>query len=174
MSHRFSRFEVTLHGVLLLSAFIFIIIYWNLADSADGLSDSTIAVGDLPWKEQVDRHQLILFVSPTCAYCDQSMPFYTLLSGEVAAQRARGVPLSFLAVMNSSESRRAQEHIFALHAISLDTLITATLSDIGVNHVPTVALLNADGHQVTTWTGLLGDQEEKSVLSQLTSVGMPR
>jgi len=170
MWKRVSRSELLLHGALLLGAVVVIVLYWNLALPADGSHGSTLTIADMPSEVQVDRHQLMLFVSPTCPYCDQSMPFYSSLSTEVAELRARGVSLSFVAVMNPSESRRAQQHAFASHDVSLDTLIATSLVAMGVHQVPMVALLDGAEHRVTTWTGFLGEQDENSVLNQLISV----
>lgn len=168
---RVSRSELLLHGALLLGAIVIIVLYWNLALPVDGSKGSMLTVADMPSEVELDRHHLMLFVSPTCPYCDQSMPFYSSLSTEVATLRARGVPLSFVAMMDPTESRRAQQHAFASHDVSLDTLITTSLVEIGVHNVPMVALLDADEQRLTTWTGLLGEEEESSVLNQLVSVG---
>lgn len=128
--------ELLLHAALLLGAGAVAIGYWHLAGSSTNSSTSMLAVADIPQDAQFDRHQVILFVSPTCTFCHQSMPFYASIHEEIESLRAQGNSLAFVAVITPNESRRAQRHAFVSHNISVDTLLALPLPDLGVDEVP--------------------------------------
>jgi hypothetical protein len=93
----------------------------------------------------------VLFVSQSCRYCTENMPFYKQLS---AARKARG--FSMVAVVpNGREPREDGVALFAEHGISVDVVFSLRFADVGVKAV---------------WTGALSTDEQTEVLSRVNSL----
>ncbi|NBC00114.1 MAG: hypothetical protein GVY15_04560 [Bacteroidetes bacterium] len=167
MRHSLSSLELLLHAALLLGGASFVLGYWYVTSVADGADNAGFDASEILHEIHASDYHLILFVSPTCTFCDRSMPFYAALSNQVMGINQLKLPLSLVAVMGVSESRDAQHHAFLTHDVALDTLVATSLPEVGVNRVPMIALVRGDGSTVRTWTGLLAEQEEDEVLNEV-------
>jgi len=162
-----SRLELLLHAALLMGALSFVLGYWYLTNISNGSDNAGFEASEILHEIHAGDYHLILFVSPTCTFCDRSMPFYAALSNEVMGINQLKPPMSLVAVMDVSEARDAQHHAFLTHDVALDTLVATSLREVGVNLVPMIALVQGDGSTVRTWTGLLTEQEESEVLNEV-------
>jgi hypothetical protein len=101
---------------------------------------------------------LLLFVSSTCTYCTQSMPFYKTLALQ---RRESKRPFSFIAVGQESEGIiRAYLTDYKIEIDHVKTLPKGTK----FRGTPTLALVDRAGTVQGFWKGLLSESEQERVL----------
>jgi hypothetical protein len=107
---------------------------------------------------------LILFVSSSCHFCTESMPFYDTL---VRTRNARKANVALIAL--SREAPADLQAYLGAHGVALDrALSTAGRTDLKFFGTPTLVLLNRAGAVQQVWVGALRPDAERQVLRVVT------
>lgn len=106
---------------------------------------------------------VVVFVSPTCIYCMQSMRFYRELGELVLGDMRTGRP-SFIFATHTSFGSEDQLRVLGDNHVPHDSLLSIDVLDTGVRSVPTLLILNRDLNVERAWTGLLGEADEVDVV----------
>lgn len=171
--------EPVVHVTLIAVALAISWTYWKMDDPQSSEPARTVHVDSSEvlsaWRSS--GHRVLLFVDPTCPYCEQSMGFYARLSRVVDSLQHAGTPVSMAAVINRSVSRPLQRQMLRVSTVRVDTLLqiaSSSLAPVGVSGVPTVALLDASGQTRSSWVGLRDDAGERDILSMVRVIEVSR
>jgi hypothetical protein len=105
---------------------------------------------------------LIMVISSRCEYCVKNLPFYKQLS---SLQGDSGGELRLIAAMpEKSETART---FLANAGVKVDQVWSAAPAEVGVQLIPTLLLLDADGKLQKFWVGELNEDRRQDVLSVL-------
>jgi hypothetical protein len=120
----------------------------------------------LPGSDTVERQPasatLVMALSTHCGFCHASMPFYQKLS---AFKNSSPVHMRLATVM--PESKEEAEAYLKKYGIAADIVLSAPMSQVGVNGTPTLLLLDGENRLVRSWVGQLNNSQESEVVSQL-------
>ncbi len=104
---------------------------------------------------------LLLVLSATCHYCQESGLFYNRLTAE--AHRAHVT----VTALFPQEEKAAAAFLKSL-GIAVDVVITAAPASIGVHGTPTILLVDRHGIVTAAWFGKLLPTKEAEVMASLT------
>lgn len=124
---------------------------------AKALTGSTVQLPGVDFT----RHEktLLITISTTCHFCNDSEPFYRQLV------QTDGLKTHLIAVLPQSQSE-AESYVHSSIAPSLQ-VVSASLDSMGVSGTPTLLLVDGNGKVVKAWVGILDDAGQKQVQSQL-------
>lgn len=126
----------------------------------------TIAAGaKLPLKDanwQSSQKSLVLAVSTTCHFCEESAGFYRQLVSQCKQQHVRVIAVLPQSV-GESESYLKNE------GVTVDEVRQVVFSDMQIGGTPTLLLVDGSGTVKDVWIGKLPDDQEKDVISKLGS-----
>ena len=112
--------------------------------SPKSLQGATIDLASLT--SSPSKRNLVLFISETCHFCEQEMPFYRTLREKLPSQA------SLLAVFPPQEPE--PEKFLAAKAVKVDHVTSSlALAEIGVRGTPTLLLLDEHGKVERAWVG---------------------
>ena len=107
---------------------------------------------------------LVIAVSPTCHWCDASMPFYTKLVDE-RDKKSSGVKV--VAVVPAAEAREPEAKKFSDAGVKPDSMVDLSFAEIKVPGTPTVLLVDNEGKVLDVWVGNQDESGEKEILRAL-------
>jgi thioredoxin-related protein len=107
---------------------------------------------------------LVVAVSPTCHFCNESLPFYKRLVDE---RNQKSSPVKFLAAVRSEGEKSEEAKKFADAGVRLDGVVPIDFSSIKVPGTPTLLLVDNNGKVLNVWVGKLDDSGQKDVLEVL-------
>jgi thioredoxin-related protein len=119
-----------------------------------------VPLENVNWKD--NKKTLVLYISATCRYCTESVPFYQRLIKE---NIKNGVKV--IAVL-PQESNEAKEYL-ASKNVDITQIYKASFGSIGVTATPTLLLVDASGVITDSWRGKLPPDKEEEVISKLFS-----
>lgn len=125
--------------------------------SATALVGKTIHLPGVVFPAQ--RDSLVLGISTTCHFCNESLPFYKQLT-----DRAQGrIQVFAVLPQTQTESSRylADAGLSAVHEVSAD------LGSIGVYATPTVLLIDNNGKVKSAWIGKQDEAGQRKILTTL-------
>jgi hypothetical protein len=102
---------------------------------------------------------LVIAISSTCHFCQESQPFYRQLA------KTPGLVDNLVAVLPMPQ-HEAEDYVHASISPSLKA-VSASLDAMGVTGTPTLLLVDRHGKVIKTWVGKLDDSAKKQVQSQL-------
>jgi hypothetical protein len=107
---------------------------------------------------------LLLFVSKSCHFCSESMPFYERL-----ATMERGSPeLAIIGLVPSERETRADGlNYFGEHNIALSAVEAVPFQKLPVPSTPTIVVLDASGVARAIWVGRLTPDRENEVIAKI-------
>lgn len=118
---------------------------------------------ELPGVEWKGGEQtLVLVLSETCHFCTESAGFYQKLAQAKAQQ---GGQPRLIAVL-PQEVSKGQAYLSKL-GVSVDTVMQAPMSAVGVRGTPTLILVDGAGLVKESWVGKLPPEKEAEVMSRL-------
>ena len=169
--------RITNVGLLVVSvAILGILIKTNFYDprqASDGrpsqpvnIKGKKIAVPGLDFG--ASRSTLILALSSTCHFCNESMGFYKSL----AASRTRDSKDLRIVAVFPQAATYAEEHLKSKD-VSVDGVLSAPLASIGVIGTPTLILVDSKGVVQESWRGKLTAPSEKSLIGRLQQICPP-
>lgn len=113
--------------------------------------------------EGVNR-ALVVAVSPTCHFCNDSLPFYKRLVDE---RNQKGSAVKFMAAVPTEDSKAPEAEKFSNAGVQPDKVVHIDFSSIKVPGTPTLMLVDNTGKVLNVWVGKLDDGGEKEVLKTL-------
>ncbi len=108
---------------------------------------------------------LVVYLSPTCQFCTESMPFYKRLE-EVTDIRSGVVQF----IVASSEPERDVLVYLKSHGVAVGLFADATAVGIKTRSTPTLALVKSDGSVRSVWVGRLNGDQEQQVVTALADL----
>jgi|SRR6185312_1333929 len=107
---------------------------------------------------------LVVAVSPTCHFCNDSLPFYKQLVDE---RNSKGSGVKFIAAVPSEDSKAPETEKFTNAGVTPDNVVHLDFSSIKVPGTPTLLLVDNNGKVLNVWVGKLDEGGEKEVLKVL-------
>lgn len=119
-----------------------------------------IPLENVNWQE--NEKTLVLYLSTTCRFCNESVPFYQRLVKETSKNQVKTVAAF------TQPAEEAAKYLKS-HSVAVDEIVTSSLGSIGVSSTPTILLINKDGVISDFWRGKLKEDKEAEVLAKLGS-----
>jgi thioredoxin-related protein len=107
---------------------------------------------------------LVVALSPTCHFCNESMPFYKQL---IDKRNQQGSPVKVIAAVPDEGAKAEESQKFASAGTSPDGMVHMDFSAIKVPGTPTLLLVDNQGKVLDVWVGKLDEDREKEVLAAL-------
>ena len=123
------------------------------------LIGKTVPLDGVDWKG--NESTLVLYISTTCHFCNESSPFYQRLAKEKAK-----IGVKLVAVLSQSTDE-AMKYLND-RQIKVDQILNASLSSIGVTATPTLTLVDKTGVVSNFWRGKLNEEKEAEVIGKLS------
>jgi thiol-disulfide isomerase/thioredoxin len=130
------------------------------AAAAEALKGKVIRVSGLTFPRP--RASVLLVISTSCHFCQESLPFYSALSSSL------GGKADILAVLPQPQ-QEAAEFLKAAN-VEVTQLATASPSQLGVGGTPTLLLLDPNGKVQDVWLGRLDEVRQAQVRSRLAQL----
>lgn len=105
------------------------------------------------------RDSLVIGISTTCHFCQDSMPFYKKLTSELNGK------VNVIAVLPQSQAEA--EAFVKTAGLTSTQVVSANLSSIGINATPTLVLVDAKGKVKSTWVGELDAVRQKQMTATI-------
>jgi thioredoxin-related protein len=107
---------------------------------------------------------LVVAVSPTCHFCNDSMPFYKKL---IDQRNQQGSQVKVIAAVPNEEAKAEESKKFASAGANPDGMVHMDFSTIKVPGTPTLLLVDNDGKVLNVWVGKQDEKGEKEILEVL-------
>ena len=107
---------------------------------------------------------LVVAVSPTCHFCNESMPFYKQLLDQ---RNQKSSPVKFIAAVPSEKVKEEEAQKFASAGAQPDGMVQIDFASIKVPGTPTLMLVDNNGKVLDVWVGKLDEGGQKEVLKVL-------
>jgi thioredoxin-related protein len=107
---------------------------------------------------------LLVVLSPTCHFCDESMPFYKRLIDE---RNQKGSGVKIIAAVPAEEAKAPEAQKFAAAGVKPDSLVTIDFASIKVPGTPTVLLVDNQGKVLDVWVGKQDPGGEDKIIATL-------
>jgi thioredoxin-related protein len=107
---------------------------------------------------------LVMALSPTCHFCNDSMPFYKQL---VDKRNESKSAVKVIAAVPAAEAQSAEQKNLADHGVQPDAVVHVDFSKIKVPGTPTLLLVDNQGKVLDVWVGKLDAKRERQVLARL-------
>ncbi|HEX3529279.1 MAG TPA: hypothetical protein VH988_19655 [Thermoanaerobaculia bacterium] len=107
---------------------------------------------------------LVMALSPTCHFCNDSMPFYKQL---VDKRNESKSTVKVIAAVPAAEAQATEQKNLADHGVQADAVVHVDFSKIKVPGTPTLLLVDNQGKVLDVWVGKLDPSREKEVLARL-------
>lgn len=146
-------------GGVLVKPYIFPAAAMKSAPTGETIKLGTkLPLTDVDWNKS--EKNLVLVLSSTCRFCNESAPFYQKL----AAQKSEQNNFRLIAVM-PQKTEEAKKYLDE-HKISVDEIKQTNLDAINVRGTPTLVLVDNTGAVVESWVGKLTPEKETEVISR--------
>jgi thioredoxin-related protein len=156
-------------NVAIIAACAFLIgnLAWNYYRSSRPLPPPPpeIAKGTvvkLPAAPASNQPTLVLAISKTCHFCQESVGFYQKLT---AFKSSSPQGLRMVAVL--PQSKEEATSYLKEHGIEADEVISMDVSKLGVRGTPTLLLLDGQNKLEELWAGKLNESQEGQVIERL-------
>ena len=107
---------------------------------------------------------LVVALSPTCHYCNESMPFYKQILDQ---RNQKSSPVKFIAAVPTEEAKAEEAQKLASAGATPDGLVKLDFAAVKVPGTPTLILVDNNGEVLDVWVGKLEAEREKEVLAVL-------
>lgn len=122
-------------------------------------TNATLIINGINWADS-DRTVLVA-LGKECKYCSESAEFYRRLAAGITIQ----TKTRLIAVFSEKESEA--EAYLKQFEIPIREVRYVSLSSLGINSVPTLAILDRDGVVTDMWAGKLSPLKEKALMFKL-------
>ena len=110
------------------------------------------------------QRALFVVVSPTCHFCNDSMPFYKQIMDE---RNQKGSAVKVIAAVPADAAKPEEEKHLTSAGVQPDALVTLDFSKIKVPGTPTLLLVDNQGKVLDIWVGKLDEPRQREVLARL-------
>lgn len=107
---------------------------------------------------------MVVALSPTCGYCNESMPFYKRLIDE---RNSKSSPVKVIAAVPSDQAIQEENQKFAQAGVKPDQVIKMDFAAIKVPGTPTVLHVDSNGKVLDVWVGKQDSGGERQILKAL-------
>ena len=107
---------------------------------------------------------MVVALSPTCHFCNESMPFYKKLIDE---RNSKSSPVKVIAAVPNEQAKAEENKKFAEAGVKPDQVVTMDFASIKVPGTPTVLHVDNNGKVLDVWVGKLDSGGERKVLKAL-------
>lgn len=107
---------------------------------------------------------LVVALSPTCHFCNESMPFYKQL---IDQRNQKSSPVKVIAAVPNEQAKAEEAQKFAGAGTQPDSMVHLDFSSIKVPGTPTVLHVDNTGKVLDVWVGMLDESRQKDVLETL-------
>lgn len=122
--------------------------------------EKTVAAGTaFPGLPDDGRTTFVLYLSPSCAFCQESMPFYRRLSARVQQSSATALAFPIGGAEAGFRAYLSENSLEAERAAPLPVVA-------GVRGTPTILMVQA-GAVVDSWVGRLSADQEQRLLARV-------
>lgn len=151
-------------AILLASAAVIVVFARNFTRKRTDVfptiaTGTKLALRDANWRSGEDS--MVLAISTTCSFCNQSAGFYRDLISQCKQQHVRTI-----AVLPQSTAEAGS--YLKDKGIAVDEVRQAKLPDLRINGTPTLLLVDGSGVVKSVWVGKLESSGQKEVLAKLS------
>jgi hypothetical protein len=107
---------------------------------------------------------LVVALSPTCHFCNESMPFYKALMDKRNESKSA---VKVIAAVPQAEVQTAEQKNLADHGVQIDAVVPVDFEKIKIPGTPTVLLVDNQGKVLDVWVGKLDESRQREVLAKL-------
>ncbi len=180
---RIIQFASHLSIIVIALLLIFIVIkqYWDTRPQPAAISSATqrqatpsepagsvirvplgkeLPLENIDWKR--NKKTLILYLSTTCHFCNESAPFYKRL----IEKYSNSENVKIIAVLPQTVDE-AKAHLDSL-GVNVKEIYSSPLASVGVTATPTLLLVNESGIVTEYWRGKLKPDKEIQVQDKLS------
>lgn len=156
--------EIAANIAIILAVCVVMVFFFRNYRAEKAGKPHAIAVGtpfalkDVHW--EASRKNLVLALSTTCHYCNESAEFYRRLVKECEARGVRTI-----AVLPQTKSE-AQSYL-ADRGFKVDEIRQSSLAALEIGGTPTLLLVDGQGKVERVWLGKLPPEKEKDILAKL-------
>jgi hypothetical protein len=113
------------------------------------------------------RTTVILGLSTTCPYCSNSLPFYRQLVRYQDASATKSDKIQIVALF--PQPMPEVNRYMVSHNLGVSVVGSVDFSELGLSATPTVLLVNSKGEIEKVWVGMLSEQRQDDLRTELTS-----
>jgi thioredoxin-related protein len=110
------------------------------------------------------QRALVVALSPTCHFCNESMPFYKQL---IDQRNQKGSTVKVIAAVPAEQAKAEEAKKFAEAGTQPDSMVHVDFSAIKVPGTPTVLHVDNTGKVLDVWVGKLDEDGQEDVLEVL-------
>jgi thioredoxin-related protein len=107
---------------------------------------------------------MVVALSPTCHFCNESMPFYKKLIEE---RNSKSSPVKVIAAVPNEQAKAEENKKFAEAGVKPDQVVTMDFAAIKVPGTPTVLHVDNNGKVLDVWVGKQDSGGERKILKKL-------
>ncbi len=107
---------------------------------------------------------LVVAVSPTCHFCDESMPFYKRLVDE---RNQKASKVKVIAAVPREEAKAEEQQKLTAAGVNPDGLVVLDFDSVKLRGTPTILLVDSKGEVHDVWVGKQPASGEEEILEAL-------
>lgn len=107
---------------------------------------------------------LVVALSPTCHFCNESMPFYKRLVDE---RNQKGSKVKVIAAVPREEAKAEEQQKLAAAGVQPDGLVVLNFDSVKLRGTPTIVLVDNQGEVHEVWVGKQPQSGEEEILEAL-------
>ena len=107
---------------------------------------------------------LVLALSTKCSYCQQSLPFYKRIAGELQNGRQRTQIVAVFPNANIDVEKYKQEN-----QLNMECVTVLNHDGLKVTGTPTLILVDSNGRVLDFWVGMLSKDEERQAIEAVVN-----
>ncbi|MBX3290510.1 MAG: hypothetical protein KF855_14435 [Acidobacteria bacterium] len=117
-----------------------------------------VPLSGIDWKD--NGRTLVLYLSTSCRFCNDSIPFYKKILNETP-----NTGIKYMAVFLQNEATGTK--YLDSYNVKVDKVVSGALDGIGVSGTPTLLLVDENGMVTDAWIGRLDKEKENDVIAKL-------
>lgn len=148
---------------LLLSALLVKKFFFNSAQETPNYqlsTNSSLRIAGINWADS--NRTVLLAVSTECKYCSQDAGVYRRLAASLASESKTRL----IAVFPERQQGEGEAYLKELE-VPIREVLYVSLPSLGINSVPTLAILDQNGGVTDMWSGKFSPLEEQALNSRL-------
>lgn len=106
------------------------------------------------------KNNLVLAISPTCTFCEQSMPFYKEL---VELRNSEKLNVGILSINSSEKAKQEEKKLFNANELKVDAMGLLNFKKYNIMGVPSLMVVNSKGNVEAIWRGYLNPEKTQEV-----------
>lgn len=107
---------------------------------------------------------LVVALSPSCHFCNESMPFYKRLVDE---RNQKGSTVKVVAAVPNEEAKAAEVEKLTTAGVNPDGIVVLDFASVKLRGTPTIVLVDNEGKVHDVWVGKQEASGEREVLQTL-------